>query len=140
MNLSAQVTPAGANSDAECGADCWDLFSWSNSVDTDGNNIANQSTGIASDPNCAREISGTAIYSGADSNGPDLVGTSIGANLQGTSTDQWQITFGEALTDPVLSFSALESTTEVLITDNSGNEIPANCIASCGTNLTFATG
>ncbi|MEM7575658.1 MAG: lamin tail domain-containing protein, partial [Bacteroidota bacterium] len=138
--LNAQITPANANSDAECGADCWDLFSWSTVPDGSGGTTPNISEGLALDANCAREISASATYTGADSNGPDLVGTAIGANLQGTSVDSWEIQFGESLTNPVFSFSALETTTDVLITDAAGNEITANCISSCGSNLGYTAG
>ncbi len=140
LGLNAQVTPTDANTDAECGADCWDLFSWSTVQDGSGTNIPNFSEGVANDANCNTTIDASAEYFGADSNGPDLVGTSIGANLQGTSTDLWVIGFGEELTSPVINFSALETSTNVLITDCDGNEITANCISSCGANLMFTPG
>ncbi len=139
-SLSAQVTPPGADTDAECGADCWDLFSWSQVQDGSGNNIPDFSEGLASDANCNTTIAGSAEYTGADSNGPDLTGTAMGANNQGISTDMWVIGFGTPLTSPVIEFSGLRTNTEVLITDCDGNEITATCIASCGGSLSFTSG
>ena len=140
QGLLAQVTPPGANTDAECGGDCYDLFSWSPVQDGSGNNIPNFSEGVASDANCNTTITASAEYTGADSNGPDLTGTSIGANFQGASTDNWLLGFGEPITGLVLNFSALRTDSEVLIRDCDGNEISATCISSCGTNLIFTTG
>ena len=113
--LLAQTTPPNADSDAECGLDCYDLFDWATVQDATGTNIPNYSEGLANDANCTTTIEASAEYVGADSNGPDLVGTSIGANLQGTSTDTWTIDFGVPLTSPVINFSALKITSDVLI-------------------------
>ncbi|MEM9821306.1 MAG: T9SS type A sorting domain-containing protein [Bacteroidota bacterium] len=133
----AQVTPAGANTDAECGEDCWDLFSWTAFTDNDGNVVGGE--GLAADANCNTTIDAFVEYTGADAT-PDFSGTTIGANSQGTSTDSWALSFGTPLTSPVISFSALETGSEVLITDCEGNEIMATCITSCGTNLAFTSG
>ena len=137
--LSAQVTPPGATNDTGCGEDCFDFFNFAPLTDGAGNTIPNVAEGVAEDNNCNTIIDGAIEYSGADTS-PDLTGSQIGANNQGTSTDNWTVTFGAELTNPIIQFSALRTQTEILITDCSGNPITATCVASCGANLTFTPG
>ena len=135
--LNAQNTPPGANTDAECGGDCWDLFNWSPVQDGAGNNIPNFAEGTANDANCSTTIDATVEYTGADSNGPDLTGVEVGANLQGASTDQWVFSFGEALTNPVFDFDALMASSVVCFTDCDGNAIALTNMAN---NAAIPTG
>ncbi|NNE15879.1 MAG: hypothetical protein HKN51_12925, partial [Saprospiraceae bacterium] len=138
FSLNAQVTPPGADSDAECGADCWDLFQFTPFMDAGGNVIGGE--GLASDNNCNTTIDAFVEYDGMDSNGPDFSGTSVGANNQGISTDTWTFSYGTALTNPVFDFGGLRTNTNVLIKDCDGNELMGTCIASCGTSLTYVPG
>jgi len=133
--LNAQVTPPGADSDAECGADCWDLFSWSPVQDGSGNNIPNYGEGEANDAGCNTIIGSTVEYEGDDPNGIDLSGTSIGANLQsdpnGTAwTDTWTLGFSTPLTNPVVNITGLFSDSDVCITDCNGNPISLTDIST----------
>jgi hypothetical protein len=128
---SAQVTPAGATSDAACGADCWDLFSWSPVADGTGTNIPNIGEGEANDANCNTVIGGGIEYTGNDTNA-DVTGTAFGANSQGTSpwVDDWIVTFGTPLTSPIFNFAGLLNTSEVSITDCNGAPISVTDIST----------
>ena len=138
-NLSAQVTPTGANSDAECGADCWDWFNWSPVQDGTGTPIPEYAEAVAEDANCFTSISGSVEYSGNDPNGIDNTGIEIGANMQGTTawTDEWSFSFSEALTNPVFDLDALFNDSEVCFSDCNGNPIP---VTNLGSGTSFPTG
>ncbi len=129
--LQAQVTPLNANSDAECGADCWDIFSWSPEQDGSGNNIPGVGVGEANDANCNTVIDVGVEYEGNDTS-PDVTGTAIGANLQGSSpwTDTWTFSFGLPLTNPVFNMSALFFDSQVSFTDCNGTPISATDIST----------
>lgn len=103
--IYSQVTPAGADTDAECGPDCWSWFNWT-PLD------ANNAEGVASDANCSVSIDGTAEYEGSDPNGVDLSGNTLAANMQGTSKDTWTFTFSTPLTDPVIMLGSTGSLLE----------------------------
>ena len=137
--LSAQVTPPGATNDAGCGEDCFGFFVFAPLEDGAGNEIPNLGEGVAEDNNCNTIIDATIEYSGADTS-PDLTGASFGANNQGTSTDNWTVTFGTELTNPIIAFGALKTQTPILITDCDGNTITATCVTSCSNSLTFTPG
>lgn len=125
----AQVTPPGADSDAECNPDCYDLFNWSVVMDAGGNIIGGD--GIAFDNNCNTVIEASIEYQGNDST-PDYTGSDFGANTQGNSpwTDNWVITFQEELTDPIFQTSALFGSSTVAFTDCDGNPISLTDISS----------
>jgi len=130
--LNAQITPPNADTDAECGADCWDLFSWGPVDDGTGSNIPNYGEGEANDANCNTIIDGSIEYEGTDSNGADVTGTAFGANFQGTSawTDTWTVTFGTSLTNPVFNLSALFSDSQIEFTDCNGIPISLTDIST----------
>ena len=138
-NISAQVTPIDANSDAECGPDCWDLFTWSPVEDGTGTDIPNYAEGVAQDANCFTTISGSVEYIGNDPNGIDDTGTLIGANQQGTSpwTDEWTFSFSDALTNPVYNFNALFSDSQVCLTDCNGAPIT---VTEIGNGTSYPSG
>jgi len=124
QQISAQVTPPNADSDAECGADCYDLFSWSPEQDGAGNNIPGVGVGEANDANCNTIIDASVEYEGNDAT-PDVTGTSVSANNQGTSpwTDTWTFSFGLPLTNPVFNMTALFGDTDVVFKDCNGTII-----------------
>ena len=133
---NSQVTPPGANTDAACGADCWDWFNWGTVQDGSGTTIPNFAEGVATDNNCFTSIEGSIEYSGSDSNGPNFSGIQFSANNQGTSTDCWTVSFGTPLTNPVFVFDNLETGSVVSLFDCNGAPISASCIQNCGNNLT----
>ena len=139
-SLSSQVTPLGANSDSDCGADCWDWFEWSPAMDAAGGIIPNYGDGEAVDANCNTSITADISYTGSDPDGIDLSGQNIGANMQGGTawTDEWILSFSEPLTNPVLNIIDLFGDSEVCISDcdgvpisitdmSSGTIIPGGC-------------
>ena len=137
--LSAQVTPPNADSDADCGADCYDLFSFSPQLDGNGVPIPNIGDGLAQDNNCNTIIDAEVEYEGNDTN-IDVSGTAVAANMQGTTawTDTWTYTFGTSLTNPVFQLSSLFSDSEVSFTDCNGSPLPLVDI-STGTSIPSGT-
>jgi len=119
----AQVTPPNADSDSECGADCYDLFSWTPFEDAAGNVVSGE--GEAADAGCNTIISGEVEYVGTDATGPDYSGTGVGANQQGSTpwTDDWTFTFGADLTNPVINLSGLFGNSVVNFFDCNGSPI-----------------
>ncbi len=133
LNVHSQVTPPNANSDADCGADCWDLFNWTPVSDPSGNVIGAE--GIASDNGCSTSIDGFLEYEGNDPT-PDFSGTAVGTTQPGGTTETWTFTFSQALTNPVINLGALRTSSEVTIKDFNGAIIPGACISSCASALT----
>ena len=132
INSYSQVTPPNADSDAECGADCYDIFNWTPVADPAGNVLGGE--GFAEDSGCSTTIEGFVEYTGV--NNPDLSGSSVGTTASNGDTDNWQFTFGTALTNPVINLGALQTDSEVTIKDCNGAIIAATCINSCATSLT----
>ncbi len=137
FNLSAQVTPPNADSDAECSPDCWDWFDWMAALDLSGNPIP-EGDGLAEDPNCSASIEGYFEYEGSDPNGLIFPGNAIEANLQGTSKDTWTFTFDTPLTNPVIELgsagSLLENASVVNIYDCDGTLIAGPLTGSTSYN------
>ena len=132
MQISfSQVTPIDADSDGECGPDCFDLFSWSPQQDADGDNLPFTGDGIAETNSCNTIIEAEVEYAGNDLF-IDLSGTTVSANNQGTDpwTDTWTYTFGNLLTNPILQLSSAFGDTQVAITDCDGVPIVVRDISS----------
>lgn len=131
MTAHAQMTPPNANSDAECGGDCYALFNWSPVDDGTGSNIEFYGEGVAMDANCNTIIEGAIEYDGNDTS-IDASGTAFGANLQGNTawTDTWTVTFGTDLTNPVFNFSGLFGDSKITIADCNGSAISVTDISS----------
>ena len=136
---NAQVTPPNANSDAECGGDCFDLFNWGPVQDGSGTNVPNYGEGISQEAPCNTIIESTVEYEGNDPNGIDLTGIFLGANLQGTTpwTDTWSLGFDTPLTNPVIDINNLFADSEVCITDCNGAPISLTDIS---TGTVYASG